>query len=357
MINLPDLRFLSVGLDRWLVGAAILIGGMVIATLIRTVALTVIRSRRRKNLGATDSRSEPPDGDPSFTERTIRSFLYPLLILASVVGAVLSLPLPESATAIVLTGARVVVSVLIILFLTALVRQLFSRAASSRSSSDFSSIRPLQSLLSFLIWVAGLLFLFDNLGFEITAILAGLGVGGIAVALGAQVVFGDLFSYFVIVLDRPYEVGDFLIFGEVLGTVERIGVKTTRIRSLDGELVIISNSDLTQSRVRNYKQMETRRAVFRIGVEYATPVPTLKAIPGVIREIVERQDGVRFDRAHFATFGESELTFETVYTVLSPDYNVYMDIQEQLNIEIVEAFQRLDVQFAFPTRTVHLNRT
>jgi len=165
---------------------------------------------------------------------------------------------------------------------------------------------------------------------------------------------GDLFSYFVIVFDRPFEIGDFLIFGDILGSVEKIGIKTTRIRSLSGEQITVSNSDLTGSRVRNYKRMEQRRIVFGVGVVYDTPFEQLKKIPGIIREAVEAEELARFDRAHFARYGDWSLDFEVVYYVLSPDYNLYMDIQERINLAIFERFEAEGIGFAFPTRTVQL---
>jgi small-conductance mechanosensitive channel len=160
----------------------------------------------------------------------------------------------------------------------------------------------------------------------------------------------------VIVFDRPFELGDFLIFGDILGSVERIGVKTTRLRSLGGELIVVSNSDLTNSRVRNYKKMERRRVVFKIGVVYGTSAEHVKEIPSILQTIVEREELAIFDRAHFASYGDWSLIFEVVYNVASPDYNLYMDVQQRINVAIYEAFAERGIEFAFPTQTVHLER-
>jgi small-conductance mechanosensitive channel len=207
-------------------------------------------------------------------------------------------------------------------------------------------------VLRLVVWVAVLLVMLDNLGVNITALVAGLGVGGIAVALAAQNILGDLFASLSIVLDKPFVVGDFLVIGEFLGTAEHVGLKTTRVRSLSGEQLIFANADLLNSRIRNYGRMFERRIVFSIGVTYQTPADKLKRIPTMIRTAIENQEPVRFDRAHFQSFGDSALLFETVYYVLSPDYNKYMDIQQNINLTLYEQFAAEGIEFAYPTQTV-----
>lgn len=207
------------------------------------------------------------------------------------------------------------------------------------------------------LWALVLLVALDNLGVDITALVAGLGVGGIAVALAAQSILGDLFASVSILLDKPFVPGDFIIVGDFMGTVEQVGIKTTRVRSLGGEQIVFANSDLLQSRLRNYKQMNERRAVFRLGVVYQTPVEKLVAIPQILQSVVQNQSGTRFDRAHFATYGDFALTFEVVYFVLSPDYNRFMDIQQAINLDIFRAFQGQGIEFAYPTQTLLLPRS
>jgi small-conductance mechanosensitive channel len=205
------------------------------------------------------------------------------------------------------------------------------------------------------IWVGGFLFLIDNLGYDITTLVAGLGIGGIAIALAAQTILGDLFSYLVIFFDKPFEIGDFIVVEDKMGTVEYIGIKTTRLRTLGGEQLICSNTDLTNSRVHNYKRMQERRVVFGLGVIYGTRAAQLKIIPKLIRDIIESIDGTRFDRAHFKSFGDFSLNFEVVFYVLSADYNRYMDIQEAINTQIFEVFEKEEIEFAFPTQTLFMN--
>lgn len=207
------------------------------------------------------------------------------------------------------------------------------------------------------VWLLAAAFLLDNYGFEVTAIVAGLGIAGIAVGLAAQAVLGDLFSYFAILLDRPFNLGDFIIMGDMMGSIEHIGLKTSRIRSLSGEQIVIPNSVLTGARVHNYRRMQERRAVFTFGVVYSTPHAALSTVPGTVRKIIEQTPQTRFDRAHFKGFGNSSLDFEVVYYVLSPDYAVYMDAQQSINLDLVKSFEADGIEFAFPTRTIHIAPT
>jgi small-conductance mechanosensitive channel len=206
------------------------------------------------------------------------------------------------------------------------------------------------------LWVVVLLLILQNAGVEVTALIASLGVGGVAVALALQNILGDLFASLAMVLDKPFVLGDFIIVGDFMGTVEKIGLKTTRIRSLSGEQIVFSNSDLLNSRVRNYKRMFERRVVFSFGVVYDTPADTLSEIGGWVEKIIEDIDQTRFDRAHFSTFGDSSLNFEVVYYVLNSDYNVYMDIQQAINLALLSRFEAEGVEFAFPTQTIYLSR-
>jgi small-conductance mechanosensitive channel len=217
-------------------------------------------------------------------------------------------------------------------------------------------LRPLLAFINFGIWVAAILFLLDNLGFEIATIIAGLGVGGVAIALASQGLLGDLFSYFIIYFDKPFSIGDFIIFDDKLGVVEKIGVKSTRIRALSGEQLIVSNSNLLNARVHNYKRMERRRVLFQIGVVYGTSSEKLEYIPGKIKEIIEGIEGTEFDRSHFFRYGAYSLDFETVYYINTNDYTEYMNVQQQINLAIYKDFEQQGIEFAYPTQTLFLNK-
>jgi small-conductance mechanosensitive channel len=201
-----------------------------------------------------------------------------------------------------------------------------------------------------------LLLALDNLGVDVTALVAGLGVGGIAIALAVQNVLGDLLASLSIVLDKPFVIGDTIHVGEFVGTVESIGLKTTRLRSIAGEELIFPNGDLLQSRIRNYKRMSERRAVLVFGVTYQTPAAALREIPGIVRRAVETLDLVRFDRCHLRAAADSALEFEAVYFVLTPEMAAHMDRQQAILLSLVEEFERRGIDFAYPTRTLwHAN--
>ncbi|MEO6031061.1 MAG: mechanosensitive ion channel family protein [Burkholderiaceae bacterium] len=208
-----------------------------------------------------------------------------------------------------------------------------------------------------LLWTIVLLAMLSNIGINITAFVASLGVGGIAIALAAQNILGDLFASIAIASDKPFEVGDFIVLGSVAGTVELVGVKTTRIRSLGGEQIVMSNTEMLKQTISNYKRLKERRIVFGFGVTYDTTADQAQAIPALVKQLVEASDRVRFDRAHFKAFGESSLDYEVVYIVLDPGYAVYMDEQQRINLGLMRELATRGIEFAFPTRTVHVVNT
>ena len=203
-----------------------------------------------------------------------------------------------------------------------------------------------------LIWSLLILVALDNFGVNITALLAGLGVGGVAVALALQNVLGDLFASLSIALDKPFVVGDSLNIDAYTGKVEHIGIKTTRLRSESGEQIILSNADILKSRVRNYGRMPEQRILAALRVAYATPSERLRSIPRVLEDIVRSQANARFDRCHFKTIGDSSLLFELSYFAQQPASNPMMDLQQLVNFRIIEEFERLGVEFAYPTQRV-----
>jgi len=221
-------------------------------------------------------------------------------------------------------------------------------------SATSTKLRKMFPAIRVGIWIVGIVFLLDNLGFKISTVIATLGIGGVAVALASQAILKDLFSYFSILFDRPFEPGDFIIIGDFMGSVEHIGVKTTRIRSLGGEQLVFSNSDLTDSRIRNYKRMDRRRVVFKFGVTYQTPEKQLKEIPGIVADIIGNIEKAILDRAHFQSYGDSGLIFEIVYYVETSEYNKYMDIQQSINLALNREFADRKIEFAYPTQTLYV---
>jgi len=211
-------------------------------------------------------------------------------------------------------------------------------------------------LARIVLWSLGVIFVLSNLGIEITSLVAGLGIGGIAVAFALQGILSDLFSSFSIYFDKPFRIGDYIVVGNDRGTVERIGLKTTRIRTVQGEELIISNAELTTTRVQNYKRMEERRVSFQFGILYETPAEKVKAIPEMVQKIIEGVSETRFDRAHFASYGDSALIFEVVYYVESREYRDYMDKQQEINYGIMDVFAKEGIEFAYPTQTLYLKK-
>lgn len=295
----------------------------------------------------------------SIAEHTVAGTRAWFLMLVSLYLGLLLLSLPEDVERQIARVLTIVVLVQVGLWATAAFAR-FLVIKRERELSDNPGIVAAMDVLSFLvqvgIWSIVLLVMLDNLGVNITTLVAGLGVGGIAVALAAQNILGDLFAALSIVLDKPFVIGDFLIIGDYLGTVEKVGIKTTRVRSLSGEQLIFSNNDLLSSRLRNYGRMQERRIVFSVGVTYDTPADKLAGISDILEAAVKAQDDVRFDRAHFQSYGDFALIYEIVYYVQSSDYNDYMDAQEAINIEIFERFAADDIEFAYPTQTLYLKR-
>ncbi|HVT35933.1 MAG TPA: mechanosensitive ion channel family protein [Nevskiaceae bacterium] len=214
-----------------------------------------------------------------------------------------------------------------------------------------TSLAALNFIVRIALWALVVLLALDNLGINITALVAGLGIGGVAVALAVQNILGDLFASLSIVIDKPFVIGDFIICDTYMGTVEYVGLKTTRLRSLDGEQIIFSNGDLLKARVRNYKRMFERRVLWGFDVVYQTTPEQLQKIPALMRELIEAQKKVRFERAHFAALKDTGLHFESVYWVLDPDYNLYMDIQQALYLELLRRLSAMGVTLAYSSVT------
>jgi len=252
----------------------------------------------------------------------------------------------------------ILVAVLIYLFaliLTAIIDFMLNQYAENKSNETDEEVvvHWISKLLKALLWIFAAILFLNNIGIKIGALMAGLGIGGIAIAYASKAILEDIFSYFMIFFDRPFEVGDFITTGDLSGTVEYIGVRTTRLKSIGGEQLVIPNKDITNSRMKNFKTMEERRIVFPLNLTYDTSIEHLKEIPDIIKKIIEEQEDTRFDRAHFFSYGDSSLNFEVVYFVLSSEYVRYMDIQQIVNLKIKETFDEKGINFAYPSRMIY----
>jgi small-conductance mechanosensitive channel len=227
--------------------------------------------------------------------------------------------------------------------------------ASTREGSQSATLAAgLKFLGRLVIWTLVLLAILSNMGIELSAIIAGLGVGGVAAALAVQSTLGDLIAGVSMYFDRPFDIGDFIIVDDFLGTVQKIGARTTRLASLGGEEIVFANGDLARARIRNYARMKERRVVFSFGIEYNLPAEKVEQARNIVVEAVRAREGVRLDRAHFKEYGAQSLVYEVVYYVLSPDYTTYMDHQHAINMTLYTRFEAEGIRFALPTRTVFM---
>lgn len=289
---------------------------------------------------------------------SVDRFGIPALYVLLVSSALRYLVISPRLTTFIHYLTIIIVTILIIRFISSTILMLLTKYVRHQSGGEekVKQLYGIMVIINVFIWSVGVLFLLDNLGQDVTAIIASLGIGGIAIALAAQNIVGDVFNYFVIFFDRPFEVGDFVAIDDKSGVIEYVGLKTTRIKTLSGEQLVFANSDLTSSRIHNYKKMTRRRIVFKFGVTYQTTHGQLKEIPSIIKSIINEQKPTTFDRAHFYSYGDSSLDFEVVYYVESGEFNLYMDIQQQINLRLYEEFENRGIEIAFPTRTLYIHK-
>lgn len=334
--------------EHYVIALIIIIGGIILVRLFRKRLLNQIKKWTDKTETKLDD----------YVVSGIEKFGLPILIFVAIYFGLSYLTFSEKLDTYIDNSMVVVITIYVIRMLSSFIRlTLESFITNQQGGQDkLKQLNGIMLIINVIVWAVGLLFLFDNLGYNVTTIIAGLGIGGIAIALAAQNILGDLFNYFVIFFDRPFEIGDFITIDDKRGTVEHIGIKTTRVKSITGEQLVFSNSDLTNSRIHNFKRMERRRVTFTVGVTYQTPPELLEKIPVIIKNIIEQQSSIVFDRAHFSKFGAFSLDYEIVYFVESAEYNQYMDIQQKINLEIFSAFAKEHIEFAYPTQTVFVNK-
>lgn len=336
---------------EYITALAIFLIGILIITVLQKFLLKILRSFARKRSTAIDNRFVDA------FQKKIQPVIN-LLYFGSFYLGFNQLTIPASLENII----NIFFIALLIFFAVRFILSIFSYFLENywikkeKNTTRITAIRGIETLLKIIIWSIAVVILLDNLGVQVSALVAGLGIGGIAVALAAQNVLGDFFSYFIIFFDRPFEIGDFLIVDDFSGTIENIGIKTTRIRSLSGEQLIFPNTHMVNSRLRNYKRMYRRRISFKFGVIYQTTAEQLKEIPAIVSEIINGISQATLDRVHFTAFGNFSLDFEVVYYVNSRDYNQYMDTQHEINIKLKEEFEKRGIEFAYPTQTLFLTK-
>lgn len=331
-----------------------------IATTIIVVGIVLVRLFRKKLLNKLKKWANSTDNKiDDYIIGGVEKLGIPIINFIILYWGIHYLDLSEKVSHYVTIATTVIILYFVIRIILNIIRTALEAYVLKleNGESKLKQITGIMVVINITIWAMGAVFLFDNLGYDVTAIITGLGIGGIAIALAAQNILGDLFNYFVIFFDRPFEVGDFIVVDDKRGTVEFIGIKTTRIKSLSGEQVVISNSNLTNSRVHNFRRLEERRVIFQIGVVYGTPLELLKEIPGLITKILEEEPLTTPDRVHFATYGDFSLNFEVVFFVKSADYKQYMDIHQEINFKIYEEFEKRGIEFAYPTQSIYLHKS
>ena len=346
---MPELSNVFFGneLKTWLIALGVAVGSLLALRAVEQILIVRIQRFTRKTHTIVDD----------VLVGALRKTKLLFLIIVSIYLGSRFLELPEKLASIDRTVLMVATWIQAGLWASAgLQIWLENYRATEQDGANRTTMNALSFLVRVALWATILLLILDNMGVDVTALVTGLGIGGIAVALAVQNVLSDLFASLSIVLDKPFVNGDFIVVGDMAGSVEHVGVKTTRIRSISGEQLVFSNSDLLTSRIRNFGRMNERRVVFQLGVTYQTPAEKLERIPGIIREVVEAQQHVRFDRSHFASFGDFSLNFETVYYVGSSDYKQHMDILQAVNLEVYRRFGAEGIEFAYPTQTLFVER-
>lgn len=342
---LDHLTLFDIGLYRWLLAVAVLAGVLTLLLLLRRLLVTRLTTLAGHTANPWDD----------LVVLVLRRFRAVTLFVLSLWPVLDLLAAPPSIRRLLWIATVIVGGFQLATWGDLIIRQVLEARVTRLQAADpttASTLRGVTILARGLLWLLLLLLALDNLGINISALVAGLGIGGVAIALATQNILGDLFASLSIVLDKPFIVGDFITVGDMMGTVEHIGLKTTRLKSLSGEQLVFANNDLLQSRIRNFRKMAERRVQFTVGVTYQTPAPVLQRIPDMIREILGREQELRIDRVHFRGFDESALAFEVVYIFTTADYNRYMDAQQRINLAIVERFEREGIEFAVAARPV-----
>ncbi len=347
MKNIMEISFLGNSLLQWAIALGIIAASILIVKLVKRLAIVRLKKWAMGTATSWDN----------FIIEVVERSLLPLCYVSAFYFALKTLQFSTSVDSVMHIAYLFAFTFFILKIITAAFKKFVYSFIEREEDSESKQKQAggLIAIVNIIIWICGIIFLIDNMGYNVTTLIAGLGVGGIAIALAAQAVLGDLFSYFVIFFDRPFEIGDFVTLGNENGVIEYIGIKTTRIRTLSGEQLICSNTDLTNSRLHNYKRMEKRRIVFTLGVTYDTTHEKLSKIPDMVKQIISSKPQLEFDRGHFSGYGDFSLNFEFVYYVGSPEYNVYMDNQQAIYLDIFSSFKTEGIEFAFPTQTLFVN--
>lgn len=338
--NLLQFQILGNSGKDYLIVLAVFVGALFALKIFREVVLHRLKKAAEKT---------KTDLDDVLIE-TVHSIRPPFYLIVAVYVALRFLTLPNLAVEII-DG----LFILALVFQAVRALQIFIDFWTKKVAGG-AAVKNISVLIKIALWLLAFLIILSNWGFNVTSLIAGLGIGGIAIAFALQNILSDIFSSFSILIDKPFQVGDFIIAGKEKGTVEKIGIKTTRLRSMDGEELIIPNRDLTDARLHNYKRVERRRGSFVFGVTYDTPTEKLKKIPDWVKEIINSCELAEADRVHFKNYGDFSLNFEAVFYVNTADYVVFLDAQQKIFLNLKEKFEEEGIEFAYPTQTLFLKK-
>lgn len=349
-IDLLQYEFLGNTAEQYLIAAAAFFAAFTVLKLFKLEILRRLRQLAKKTENDFDD----------LVSEILYSIGSPFYLLLSAGIALQFIQEPSVVKTVGYWTAFGVVVYSVVRALSSIIDYFFESAVKKRLQEgerlDPSVVRLLGKALKGVMWIMAILLVAQNLGFNVTALIAGLGIGGIAIAFALQGVLSDVFASFSIYFDRPFQTGDFIIIGEEMGTVKHIGIKSTRIATLQGEELVMSNKELTEARVHNHRKMERRRVGFQFGVTYETPSAKLKRIPQMVKDIVGAIEAAEIDRVHLKEFGDFSLNFDVIYYVNVSDYTVYMDTQEVINLALIEKFEQEGIEFAYPTQTLYVHK-
>ena len=345
-----DFTFLGNSGDAYLTAVLLILGGIIGLTIIKKLVLS------RLHQFASKTKTDFDD----LIVKLLNDIHWPLYFLISAYVAVQTLVFPHIVNRVIDGMLAIGISYYVVRALLQLadyyVEKVIKKREKSEKLQEAALLRTLTKVAKVIVWAIAGLLVASNLGYNVTTLIAGLGIGGLAIAFAFQKILEDIFSSISIYFDKPFEVGDFIIVGPDMGTVQKVGIKSTRILALQGEEIVISNRELTSVRIQNFKKMKKRRIAFGFGVTYDTSVAKLKKAKEIVKEVIEKADRADIDRVHFKAFGDFSLNFEVVYYMKTGDYNEYMDTQEEINLGIKERFEKEGIEFAFPTQTIHLSK-
>jgi small-conductance mechanosensitive channel len=332
---------------------AIVLGEIIIVWMISKLFRKFIFSALKKLTTRTTSQAD--DAIVGAAEK----FIIPYIYLSINYAIIQQLEFTQNAEHVLKVAFAIITAYYFIRFINHAIHLsvLLYMQSKDESPERIKQLTGILIVIKVLVWSAGILMLIDNLGYNITTIITGLGIGGIAIALAAQNILSDLFSYFVIFFDKPFSIGDVISVNNVTGTVERIGIKTSHIRSVSGEQLIMPNAELVKSTIKNIKRLERRGITFRLNIRYETQKEKLKLVPGLIKQIINKQPHVTFDRCHLIAFGDFSLAYETLYFIDSADYKLYLEVQQTIYLEIINEFAARGIDFALPGQTTILQQS